>query len=228
MSLADLLFPPSCFACQRPGSLLCPDCRHAFPPHSVQYCPICHRPSPLGFTHRPCLSPFVPEVFISLFPYTGPIKKAIWRLKYRFVSSLAPALASLATQEISLKFPELLKNWRHDFILAPIPLHPLRTSWRGFNQSALLAEELAVSLKLKLLPDLLLRRRYTKSQAKLSSSSRLKNLHLALLANPLYPLKNQNLLVFDDVSTTGATLLEAARALKKAGAHQVHCLSLSS
>ena len=111
-----------------------------------------------------------------------------------------------------------------DMLVAPVPLHWLRLWWRRFNQSAELARLLAAELGVECLPDLLLRTRYTTPQTRLSGRRRRVNLKGAFAVNRRHRerLKGQTVLLVDDVLTTGATAEACTRALKRAGAAEVH------
>ena len=99
-------------------------------------------------------------------------------------------------------------------MITPIPLHWTRRNWRSFNQSDLLASGIAQNLKLKCLPNLLIKTKNTRSQASFRHKiSRTKNLNHAFEINKLQKIP-QNLIIFDDVYTTGATLKSAASILK--------------
>ncbi|MBU3935255.1 ComF family protein [Patescibacteria group bacterium] len=190
----DFLFPPRCYICSRPGSYFHPHC----------------------FSYLDSL-PFVPPSFsdqgrLSLFKYHGPIRRAITDLKYDFVSHLVPDFSSLVCHKLKTDFPNLLKYWKKfHYCFVPIPLHPSRQRFRGFNQSALLASRLASDLKLGYSQSLL-RPRPTSPQAQLSRPERLKNLGQPFCLNSPSPLP-QNIILFDDVYTTGATIRAAIMAL---------------
>jgi len=190
----DLLFPPRCYICSRLGSYFHPRC----------------------FSYLDSL-PFIPpsasdQGRLSLFKYHGPIRRAITDLKYSFVSHLVPDFSSLVCHKLKTNFPNLLKYWqKFHYSFVPIPLHSRRQRFRGFNQSALLASRLASDLKLGY-SRALLRSRPTSPQAQLSRSERLKNLGQPFCLNPTSPLP-QNIILFDDVYTTGATITAATKIL---------------
>ena len=111
-------------------------------------------------------------------------------------------------------------------MIVPIPLHVRRLRSRGFNQAGLLAHQLGAAVGIRV-NDLVLRReRHTKPQVDLSPIDRKKNVQKAFKANP-GSVKGINILLIDDVFTTGATMNSAADALKKAGAKSVsaYCLA---
>jgi ComF family protein len=114
-------------------------------------------------------------------------------------------------------------------VIAPVPLHRIRLFKRRYNQSALLAAALARASGLPLVPDLLLRRRNTPSQGRLSISQRWKNVTGAFAVNPARraDLKGARVLLIDDVMTTGATIEICSRTLRRGGAQAVDVLVLA-
>jgi len=111
--------------------------------------------------------------------------------------------------------------------VAPIPLHPSKLRERGFNQSLLLAEQLCRNFDKKLRPDVLLKVRQTKNQAELSQKERWTNMEGAFRIKRSEKVSGKNILLIDDLLTTGATASEAARALKENGAQKVAVYTLA-
>src|SRR5262249_6935456 len=101
-------------------------------------------------------------------------------------------------------------------VVVPVPLHPWRRLWRGYNQSAALAHGLAARLKLPCRPGWLRRIRHTPSQLSQTPTRRHDNVRGAFRAAADGPLSGQSVLLVDDVMTTGSTASEAARALRAA------------
>lgn len=150
------------------------------------------------------------------------MKRLVHNFKYRFTADIAQPLAKLIIRAlIKSDFPV------PDFV-APVPLHPRRLRWRGFNQSLLLAEivseELAPLLKIRIL-DILERKTHSRPQMKVKNyRERLRNVKNIFAIKPgsnLAGIKNKTVLIVDDVATTGATLEECARILKSAGVKKV-------
>lgn len=153
------------------------------------------------------------EGLLSIFPYHFPVKNILRDLKYNFVTDLIPELVNLSVSALNTNFPNLLNYWRQqNFCLTPVPLHPYRQNWRGFNQSDLLASVLARKLSLKYCRDLVIRRQYTSPQANIINKSlRKTNLqHSFTLTSALIP---PNLIIFDDVITSGSTISSLASIL---------------
>lgn len=117
------------------------------------------------------------------------------------------------------------EKWVVDMVI-PVPLSPFRIKSRGYNQAALLAYPLAMRLSLKYRPYGLRRTRNTRSQVELTASERRLNVKGAFQAVPEI-VGGKRVLLVDDVTTTGSTIKECARALKTAGASGVYCLTLA-
>jgi len=181
-----------------------------------------------GLTHPGCRRPLGMDGLTSIFAYKGLIKKAIKKIKYRFVSDITSDLI-----EAFLSFIGENKACS-DFVLekptlVSIPLHPKRLRWRGFNQSELLGKLIAGNLDLDFAPDLLTRVKETQPQADLTKNLRQKNISGAFFLNRNCKLKIENckFILFDDVWTSGATLREAAKVLKRNGVKKVWGLTLA-
>ncbi len=198
-SLLDLLFPRECIGCRTPRTLFCGECVNAVSPAS---------PTEHSFIH-------------AVFDYKNPlIKRSIWRFKYGNARSFAETFAPYLYDEIIGTLGESLSvSVSEKFLLMPVPLHKNRLRERGYNQSALLAREI---LKLdsahlfEYSPDILIRTRKTKPQAKSEKrATRLENLRDAFTCIDAARVRGRTVILIDDVSTTGATLFEAKRALLK-------------
>jgi len=239
MAILDFLFPKKCLGCGRTGSYFCSQCLNFVSPSSERICPVCERPSIDGLTHPRCRSATSLDGLTSLFVYKGLIKKAIIKLKYRFVSDLATDLVELLVSFCGedKTFSSLCRE--KQFVLVPIPLHPRRERWRGFNQAELLGKMIAENLGINFSPDLLLRVKNTSPQIKLGEKERKINIKDAFSLNYSIAqlsgkarfcstgLNHSNILLFDDVWTSGVTLKEACRTLKKSGAKMVWGLTLA-
>ena len=141
---------------------------------------------------------------------------AIHELKYAQRSHLAGSLGALLAS--------FAQNWiggLKGYLIMPVPLHPRRLRARGFNQSLLLARGVASKTGAELDFLSLRRRKFTRPQTELSSEERKRNVRKAFeVVNP-EAVKGRTILLVDDVATTGSTLNECAKALKRAGADSV-------
>ena len=155
------------------------------------------------------------------FEYRGSAKALIRTLKYRRVRGIARILADFLVEDLGEKGI----TWGSQALIVPIPLSFWRKGARGFNQATLLGEALAGKLDLAFRPDLLRRVKDTPSQTSLSRPERSANVRGVFEVSGR--LGGEDLLLVDDVLTTGATAREAAKTLKKAGAGQVWVLTFS-
>ena len=145
----------------------------------------------------------------------------------------------MIAEKLREAYPNLLIST--NFFLAPVPLHSSRRRWRGFNQAEILCQALAEELSLPIM-DVLVRNKSTKTQKDLKKEQRMKNVANVFALSPkiLNPgpasaraerdgsaILNQNFILVDDVATTGATLQEAAKILKRNGAAKVICLTVA-
>jgi len=112
-------------------------------------------------------------------------------------------------------------------LIIPVPLHPKRLRWRGFNQSLLLARQVSHLYQLPIDPFVLYRNRETPPQTQLTEEERRKNVRGAFAIASSEALKEKNVLLVDDVYTSGATVNECSRVLVRGGAREVHVLTLA-
>lgn len=228
MGILDFLFPKKCLGCNKNGAYWCQSCARIARPHFPQVCPVCERPSPDGLRHKYCKEPFSPNALHAIWAYEGIPRQLILKLKYRFVSEIAEDLATQAVRELR-NYKPLLRGGlgKEDIILVPIPLHWKRDNWRGFNQAEevgrLIAKQMGWEFK-----DLLVRTKNTQHQVGLKGKERRENVEgiFSIKPNALVP-NASNVLLFDDVWTTGSTMRQAARVLKRAGVKKVWCLTLA-
>jgi len=232
MSFTDLLFPRQCLGCGREGGYFCSACQKQIKTLGFQICPVCEKPAINGLTHPRCQTRYTPDGLTSIFPYEGIIKTAISKLKYKFITDLAKELVGSMVRTIELDLLVQFKSLKwffmdHKSILIPIPLYWRRENWRGFNQSELLGKRLADHFHWQLRTDILIRQKHAQPQVKLKGDERQQNIHGAFKISPnIQIFQYPNIVIFDDVWTTGSTLNEAAETLKKAGAKRVWGLTI--
>jgi competence protein ComFC len=218
--VVDFLFPRWCLGCRQEGAFLCPSCLARLLQLLPPLCPRCGQPQAL----ETC--PFCREWRLSIdtirspYRFEGPVRQAVVLFKYDNLRALAPTLARLLKDYLdshSLPFEAIL----------PVPLHPRRQRQRGYNQAALLAQELGKLVGTPVVEGALRRVRATPPQARVQRrEERRANVTRAFLCQER-GLEGRNLLLVDDVCTTGATLDACAQALKKAGAKAVFGLTLA-
>lgn len=206
--LIDLLFPKRCVFCNEAGFWICPTCIK-----KIEH--LDHFLIRQNFRHL--------SGTIAFFRFSGPLREAIHALKYEGVKELAEPLADLIVAQLKEQDLEFLGGR----ILIPVPLHRFKLASREFNHSVLLAEKLAEKLNLELEKDVLIKSRSTPAQIELKAKERKANLRGAFAVRHQEGIKNRKILLVDDVITTGATLDECAKVLKKAGARNVWALVLA-
>lgn len=222
----NLLFPPQCVSCSRNGHLLCHLCaQQALPPQK----PLCQRCGRMQETTSATCSFCIRSNDWELTwvraatLYTGPVQAAIQALKYSGEKNLARPLA----RYLVTAFHEL--PWRDiaptvDFIV-PVPLHTERLDERGYNQAELIAKAFGQSIGLPVETSYLRRSRHSQSQVNLQFDERQANVKDAFQTTA--NLSDKRIVLVDDVYTTGATLNECARALRRAGVIEVYGLTLA-
>ncbi len=195
--ILDMLFPVECLVCGAAGTYACDDCLDEQIPQ---------------MTHLPEM-----DLMFSASAYDPPAQQWISALKYHGVRSLAKPLGIRMAEAL----PQTLFS---GLTVVPIPLHPRRERERGFNQASLLSKIIAAERRIPLDSLLLKRSRYTTPQVKQESrQQRLANLTGAFhVSAPILP---RHVLLVDDVTTTGATLEEAARTLRTAGCQRIWAIT---
>ena len=215
-------FPASAAVCQQPletstHGLFCDACRRQFV--DADGCPRC------GVSVAAATADHCPKCrdqsahfagVTRLGPYAAALRTAVLAVKRPQRRALALALGDLLAEERAAR----LASWGLDAVL-PVPMHWSRRLWRGANSPETIAERLAHRLGLPLAGHLLQRRRRTAPQAALPPTRRARNVRGAFRARPHADLAGARLLLVDDIMTTGATVNEAAKVLRQAGAAAV-------
>jgi competence protein ComFC len=220
----DTLFPISCLGCGAEGEFICGNCKMQVSKLEHQRCIVCQKPTPFGFTHDKCLAPHGADGLISFYNYEDEkVSQILISGKYKFIPEIYNTLGTMIANRIKADHEHLLST---PYALTPIPLHISRKRWRGFNQAELLCEAMAKELGLEV-ADVLQRTKLTKTQKDLKRPDRLKNVADAFTLKAGADVHGKSILLVDDVTTTGATLQEAAKVLKRNGAAKVVCLTVA-
>ncbi len=237
-AMLDVVFPPCCIACQvwlstpSPHSF-CSSCRDRIQLAQPPFCRGCGRP----YLHdwqgdHPCGGCLLrPPAFSrarswGCYPRESdaahPLRQVIHRFKYGRQPSLGTILGRLMA--------EACQPWFHGpgfDVVVPVPLHPRRLRWRGFNQSVLLGREVGRAWGIHLDPFVLIRKTETAPQSTLNLRERQPNVRGAFAIARARSVEDRRVLVVDDVYTSGATVNECARALRRGGARDVQVLTLA-
>lgn len=204
IGLWNFIFPLSCIGCARHESVLCTECLSNIP-----------------LANKPAEKNIYP-----IFDYKHPtIKRALWELKFKNNKAVARPLAQALYDKMLEEMQEL--EIFHGFtnpLLIPIPLSKKRKKARGYNQSELLCKELSFidSVSFTLCINVLYKPLDTKQQTKTRSrSERKNNLRGCFAVKHQEKIKDRNIILIDDIVTTGATISEARKVLKRSGAKKI-------
>jgi ComF family protein len=246
-SLSSVLFPADCRICSAPLLSIsrlpvCPDCLERIHPVSGQVCSICGERvlsayaenDPDGLRRCPVCRridrPFTRAVAYG--SYDGGLRELIHLLKYNGVRPAAGVLGRMLAEAIATLNPEFERIKleqtaleQNKFAVIPVPLYKTRQRQRGFNQAELIARSALKVLRpighFELIPGVLQRTRDTHSQIGLTSHQRRENMRGAFAITCAQEVIGREVLLVDDVYTTGTTLSECARVVRRAGAAQV-------
>ncbi len=230
-ALLDFIFPKHCVGCNKVGTYFCEDCIKEIKQTDL-ICPICERMSLGGVTHPLCKKKFGLDGLWSLGAYKEPLREAIQKLKYKYVTDFSKELINILIEYWAKNPPILLdlikKDRGENWLIVPVPLHKARQNWRGFNQAALLGKLLANKLGLEY-KEVLKRVKNTTPQMSLKAHERKKNIKdaFSLFSTMNHEPLTHNILLIDDVWTTGSTLKECCYVLKRGGAKTVWALTLA-
>ncbi len=233
-SLLEIIYPPRCHICMEFMDVhpvgrgdICDECFSNLIPLAHPYCSICGEPfkSKVEEDHlcEKCIrrKPFYDELR-SPYLYEQDLMTAVQAIKYGgksyIVKSMGPLLADFAKERITSM---------EDMIIMPVPLHKKKLRQRGFNQSALMVKEISPVLDIEADYFSLIRIRDTETQAGLNLEQRRKNVKGAFDLRGERNLKGKTVILVDDVATTGNTINECAKVLKKAGCEKVMGLTLA-
>jgi competence protein ComFC len=221
----SLLYPATCTICGkniRARTYLCGVCEAKIVRIAPPFCDTCSEPFEGALTaafscancaHRTTYF----DAAVAAYRGRGIVRAIIHEFKYGRQMHLRHLIAGWLRAALD---DERLRDISFDLIV-PVPLHPARQRERGFNQAGLLAELLSVETSIAS-KRLLKRIRYTTTQTALDRSERMENLHNAFRLRKNADVRGLRVLLIDDVLTTGSTLSECARVLKRAGAISVH------
>lgn len=213
-ALLDILLPLRCVGCGKEGSLICPYCSESLPRVKLPLCLHCGTTVNEGNLCPACLNhPLAINGIRSAFMFQGVMRQPVLQFKYRQLKVMAAPLAQLLAEYLH-SHPMIGE------VLVPVPLHPKRFRQRGYNQASLLAKELSKIIGLPVEEDALIRVQDVAPQARTKSAAeRRQNVRHAFACNK--NMAGKQILLIDDVCTTGATLDACAIALKTTGASSV-------
>lgn len=215
----DFVFPVNCQICGQRHRLLCTRCLSSLERAHLK-CLRCHKFNPNGQYCLKCANSNFPDRALSVFRYNSTIKELIHQFKFDDCFELAHPLADFMAKYLKTQ------GDFDDFVITFIPIHSTRRRYRGYNQSELLARRIALKLNRPCI-ELLVRQKKTESQIFSSSAGeRRRNIRSSMKVSPAFE-KPAKVLLVDDVITSGATIEEASKILKRAGTKKVVAISVA-
>ncbi|MEE8349716.1 MAG: ComF family protein, partial [Acidobacteriota bacterium] len=215
-----LFFPQTCVLCDqwvlnRDFSPLCPTCRLSLREHSQSICYYCGIPLPgsiseIQETCSVCKAGTTPFDFARSYgPYAGNLRKVIWKFKFGGCRHLVHPLSAILESSLSHGTLHASPSW-----IVPVPAHPSRKRTRGIDQTALLSRALSRRSGIPVFSGLR-RVKPTQPQSGLNVQQRLKNLQKAFRLSGELQLADRDILIVDDIWTTGVTVAEVCRLLRR-------------
>ena len=226
--MLDLVFPPACLLCSAPVMVvhsLCSDCWSKITFISDPLCSICGVPFPVALEdeHICYICAENKPIYTmarAVVRFNDTTAQLIHNFKYYDRMDYAVLMASLMCKYHDAQ----LYNAQ---VITAVPMHPKRLRERQYNQSGLLAKHIAGIIGVRFVPDLLIKTKHTPSQSGLTAEARKENIKDTFIMNPKFKLRNQRIIMVDDVITTGATMNECARVLASNGNNQAIALAFA-
>ncbi len=223
MFILDLLFPKFCLGCGYIGVYLCPSCLKKLEPVEQDVCIYCKKPSLIGLTHINCGNKLNVDGMITIYRYNPMLKIIIKNIKYRLAVQVWNDFYKMISPEVISKL-DCYKNLPSDLIIQPIPLSKNKFNERGFNQAIFIGKFFQKFLHFPIV-NLLTRNTEVPAQAQIKNKKgRYLNTKGIFTATQGV---NPNVILVDDIVTSGSTVKEAAKILKKSGVKKVYVLALA-
>lgn len=228
-TIVELLYPSNCVGCgsaQAADTFLCDECRASTPRITPPFCRCCSRPFEGiisgEFTCPNCEDRALAfDCVVSIYQAKGVLRDLIHRFKYGGQFYLRRLLSEILLE--AMRDERMAATPIDAFV--PVPLHPARRRERGFNQAEALAKSVSKKTAIPVL-DCIERRSYTQTQTRFDRAERMRNLRDAFVLRKNSIVFRKNLVLLDDVLTTGSTLHECALVLREAGAESVRAITV--
>lgn len=209
INLLELVYPNVCGFCNKIcKNELCNRCKNKIKKYEIN---IIIKPQNRYF-----------EELISIFKYEGIIREKIIQYKFGDRAYMNNTFAKIILK--NEKICGLLKKYD---IIIPVPIHKKRKAQRGYNQTQLIANKISKCLNIKLCNNVLVKNKNTIAQSKLNKKKRVQNIKGAFKILNSEKIKGKDILLLDDIYTTGSTANECSKILKKAGAKTVGVLTIA-
>ncbi|MBC7476286.1 MAG: ComF family protein [Candidatus Sericytochromatia bacterium] len=222
MFLRNFLLKSKCLVCNRSSSIcICKGCSNQFQSIPEPHCQICKSIEIVDNNCQECLRrPPLFSDLIVLGIYSGLLKSLIYNYKYEGIKEYSKPFADLLAKKISYSF-----TFKFDYITS-VPIHHEKLKSRGFNQADLLARDVAKNLRINYL-EIFDRSKETKAQFGLSGIEREKNIKDAFGIITNKNIKDKNILIVDDIFTTGSTLQELSKLALDKGVNKLYLATIA-
>ena len=224
-TFVGLFFPKICLSCDErlldSEQYLCLNCSNSLK-FLEDFCPICGAPK-ADCECKVCqTNKFLFDKAHSVFMFNKVVQNMIHEFKYNEITRIAKFFGKLSQEYI-----EKFEPFDHIDYIVPVPLHKVKKRSRGFNQAEYITREISKNMNWKHLPNLIKRKRFTETQTKLNKEQRRENVSLAFKINPKYNIRGKNILLVDDVFTTGSTVNSITAALKEKQVNKVYVFTIA-
>lgn len=209
--LLDAIFPKFCLYCNTEEVWVCTDCKETLKQDPILACPSCKVPSFRGKLCSHCQDYFHLDYQISLLDYKkSPVKKLLKKFKYQYIVGLSEVIAEFIA-DFSQDYPDVFTD---SAVIVPVPLYYKKYNKRGFNQAQIIGNILSQQYNLPI-TQALQKTEATKNQAELTKPERKDNVRSVFNAKSDLLTDYKSVVLVDDVFTTGSTLNECAKELKR-------------
>ncbi len=220
--LLDLIFPIYCISCKKEGNWLCKKCSDGLRTKDFQTCPLCSKQNKTGKFCKKCKNKNLNGILITGEYENYLLKSLIKQYKYKFTKEISTHLGDFLYLFLKQIKKENHPIFKEEYLITAVPLHKKRQNWRGFNQSEELAKIISKKMDVKM-ESSLKRIKNTDPQATLNKEERTTNIKNCFKWQG-EKIHNKNILIIDDVTTTGSTIEECAKEFKKQGAKNIWAL----
>ena len=221
--ILDILFPKVCINCKKEGKYICDKCELFISENSL-ICPVCGNSNFTGETHFGCKGRYSLDGLISIWDYDGLVKKLIYKIKYdgltHAIDECVENSFKLIARDINRFYSFLSFLVSENTHITYVPMFRRKEKQRGFNQSKIIAKKIT-DISNKEVVSLIEKIINIESQTKLKKEERFENVKAAFVPLNGVTASQGNVLLVDDVFTTGATMKECCKVLKQAGIKKV-------
>ena len=234
--ILDILFPPLCFGCRKYNkNYLCENCWTQIEINSSFFCPTCQNRIPIYFNQqnlstRPPCHPDAQYLLAPAADYRNKvIQNLIQELKFnRLTSAIGPIKKIIDEYLLQITRGESQIYFLENFIIIPIPISTKRLRERGFNQAELIADHISKKINLPILRSVILKPKDNKKQSELKKwEERKSNVENCFSVSKPELIRSKNIILVDDIFTSGATIKEAVKVLKKSGVRKIIAFTLA-